>query len=346
MKEPALYWVGIDVADRTFDAAVASPGQHADAATFKRLPTQTFERTPEGVETFVSWLRTHVPTEKPLPVRVVMEATGMYSIQLTALLCAACPEMQPAISNPEQTSAFRDSLGLRNKTDRLDARALAFFGMERRPTPYEPLSPQQMELRALSRCRDDLLKTRIAHENQLKQGTESRIVRKMLKTMLAYVEKALQKITNEMERVIHAHDDLKRDYLLLRTIKGVGFVTAAVVLAEFGDLRRFGSSRQISAHAGVTANKQESGKCLRPGRMSKKGNARVRHALYMASLSAITHNPLMRATYRRLTAARKKNMVALGAIMRKLLVLMRAIVVSETPFNPCGKPRAKTMQQT
>jgi transposase len=344
MSEKAFHWVGVDVAANTFDAAVANAGVHANATTFKQLPARTFNRTPEGVRECVSWLRAQLPAQTPLPARVVMEATGIYSIQLTAMLCRECPELCPAIVNPEWTTAFRKSLGLRNKTDSMDARALAFYGMERRPEPYEPLSPRQTELRALSRCRDGLIETRKVHENQLAQSPESALVQKTLKRIVARIAKEIEAIEKEMWRLIGSCADLKRDYDLLTSIPSVGFVTAAVVLAEIGDLRRFGSSRQIGAHAGVTPSKNESGNTNRPGRMSKKGNARVRQALYMAALSATVYNPLMRATYKRLTISGKKPMVAIGAVMRKLIVLMRAIIVSGKPFDPSGKPCGKVLQ--
>jgi len=167
MNETGLYWIGLDVADLTFDAAVARPGERATAAAFKRLPAQTFERTAEGVKALAAWLETLMPGPGPLPARAVMEATGNYSIGLAALLSKACPELRPAIANPERTAAFRNSLGLRNKTDRLDARALAFYGRDRQPEPYEPLSPEQARLRELSRCREGLIASRTAHENQL-----------------------------------------------------------------------------------------------------------------------------------------------------------------------------------
>jgi transposase len=311
MNETAMHWVGIDVAKGTFDAAVASPGQHANAATFKQLPVASFDRTPEGVQQFMGWLRQHVPAQPPLPVRAVMEATGVYSIELAALLCKACPEVRPAIANPERTSAFRKSLGLRNKTDRMDARALAFFGLERQPDAYEPLSPVQAELRSLSRCRDGLIETQKAQENQLAQNAPSPLVRKLLKRIIATTRAAVETIEEDMKRVIRSDEGLQRDYDLLTSVPGVGFVTASVILAEFGDLRRFGCARQIGAHAGVTPFRHDSGEEERPGHMSKKGNAYVRKILYMSAMSASIHNPNMRATYRRLTACGKEPMVAL-----------------------------------
>jgi len=342
MSEMALHWVGMDVAAETFDAAVARPGLRADAETIRRLPVETFARTPEGVQACVAWLREQLGKPGPLPARVVMEATGIYSIELTAMLCKVCPELRPAIANPQHTASHRDSLGLRNKTDRLDARAMAFFGLERRPQPYEPLSPQQAELRALSRCRDGLMTSKTAHANHLAQNLPSMVARKSLKRVIAYVEKQVAKIEEQMRVVIQRNPDLKRDYDLLTTIPGVGFITAAVILAEVGDLRRFGTSRQVAAFAGVTPGRKESGKRKRPGRMSKQGNGRIRQALYMASLSASVHNPQLHEAYARITGRGKKSMMALGAIMRKLIVLMRAIIVSGTAFNPGGKPGGET----
>jgi transposase len=344
MNESMLSWVGLDVAKRTFDAAVASPGQRATAATIRGLPVETFERTPEGVKQFAAWLRTHVPARNPLPVRAVMEATGAYSVELAALLCKECPELLPSIANPERTSNYRKSLGLRNKTDRLDARALAFFGLDRHPEPYEPLSRNQAELRALSRCRDDLIETRKAHENQLAEGPQSAAVRKVLTGILAHLARAIETIEQQMHHIIEADENLRRDYQLITSIPGVGFITAAVVLAEFGDLRRFGRSRQIGAHAGVTACHNDSGEFTGPSHMSKKGSGRVRQALYMAAMSAKKFNPIMRSCYQRFISEGKEPMVAIGAIMRKLLVLMRALVISNCPFDPAGRPRGKKAQ--
>ena len=338
MNETGLYWIGLDVADRTFDAAVARSGERASATAFKGLPAQTFERTPEGVEAFVTSLQTQVPGPAPLPARAVMEATGNYSIQLAAMLSNACPELRPAIVNPEWTCAFRNSLGLRNKTDRMDARALAFYGRERQPEPYEPLSPEQARLREMSRCRDGLIRSRTAHENQLAQKPSCPLVRSTLKAVIARLQKAIDRIEQAMRDLIQTRPSLRSDYELLTGIPGVGFVTAAVILAEVGDLRRFGKARQVTAFAGVTPRQNQSGNHTSPGRMSKKGNGRIRQALYLSALSAITYNPPLAATYRRLVADGKKPMVALGAVMRKLLVLMWAIVNSGKPFHAGGKP--------
>lgn len=339
MNEQEIYWIGIDVAKETFDAAVAKSGQRASTVTFKQVPVATFDRTEEGVAAFVTWLRKHVPAHAPLPVRAVMEATGAYSIQLSAMLYRACPELRPAIANPERTSAFRDSLGLRNKTDKLDARALAFYGLDRAPEAYEPMSADQAALRELSRCRDDLVASRTALSNRLKEDSQTPLVTKTLKGILSKLDKHINCLEQEMKRTINKNEDFKRDYDLLVSIPGVGFVTAAMILGELGDLRRFGGARQVAAHAGLTPAKSDSGKQSKPARMSKKGNGRVRQGLYMAALSALVYNEQLSQIYKRLCNNGKKPMVAVGAVMRKLLVLMRAVVVSGHPYDPSGKPK-------
>lgn len=341
MNEQHLYWVGMDVSEASFDAAVVSPGQYANPETIRRLPAATFARDPRGVKAFVQWLRKLLPGGQPLPVRGVMEATGIYSIHLAAMLSKQFPELEPAIANPQQTSAFRDSLGLRNKTDRLDARALAFYGLSRQPDAYVPLSPAQAELRSLSRCRDTFKEQRVAHQNQIKQHPDSDLSRKLLRGQVAQLKKDMQTLEREMKRIIQSDANLRTDYRLLTSIPGVGFVTAATTLAELGDLRRFGGSRQVSATAGVTPSHSDSGQSNPPAHMSKKGNPRVRRVLYMAALSASRHNPHLSLVYNRLLKAGKEPMVALGALMRKLIVLMRAIVVSGRVYDPLWKTRPR-----
>ena len=341
MDEKQLYWVGVDVSKDDFDAAVVGPGQHPSAEVIRGLPAQTFCRDPKGVKEFVRWLRDLVPASKPLAARVVMEATGGYSIELAAMINKRCEDLFPSIANPQWTKAFRDSLGLRNKTDRLDARALAFYGLSHQPDPYEPLSPAQAELRSLSRCRGNLINDRVAHQARLQQKPASPVSRNSYKEVVAMLNKQINELEKEMLRVIRSDADLKRDYTLLMTIPGVGFVTAATVLGELGDLRRFGSSRQIGAHAGVTASHNDSGKSTPPAHMSKKGNSRLRRALYMASLSAAKYNPHMRTVYQRLKGNGKAKKVALGAVMRKLIVLMRAIIVSGRPYDRKWKTQCK-----
>lgn len=329
------FWIGIDVAKKTFDAALVRPGQRFPQTQLREIPVETFKRDPGGVQTFLHWMNGLVVQEpEPPQARVIMEATGMYSVELTAWLREACPMLAPAIENPERTNAFMDSMTLRNRTDRLEARALAFYGAERRPAPYEPLTPEHRKLRELSRFRDSLIAEKTAEINRQGQWAESKLVRRLQAQRKRQLESAIAKVEVEMKKLIAETPRLKKDFALLVTIPGVAFVTAAVILAEMGDLRRFARSRQVTAFAGVTPRKVSSGTSVNgKPRLCKKGNPRVRQALYMAALTAVKPKTQLRTTYERLLQNGKVPMVALGAIMRKLLCIMRAVLISGTPFK-------------
>jgi len=345
MKESAVYWMGIDVAKETFDAALVRPGQHFVPEQLRDVPVQTFSRDPRGVKQFLAWMGKLLKDEPRAPkVRAVMEATGMYSVELTTWLSKRCPMLAPAIANPERTSAFIKSLALRNRTDRLDARGLAFYGAERQPAPYEPLTAEHQQLRELSRYRDALVKEKIAEDNRLEQPGQSKLVRALKVRRAKQRARDIAKLEAQMKCVIQSAPHLKKDFDLLVTIPGVAFVTAAVMLAEMGDLRRFARSRQVTAFAGVTPRQVTSGTSVHgKPRMCKKGNARVRQALYLAAMAASGTKSQLGQTYERMLQHGKPGKVALGALMRKLLTIMRAVLITETPFRRVWKTPTETL---
>ena len=165
------WWIGIDVSKLKFDAAIAAPGQNFPNTPLHKLPAQTFPRTPADLPKFLQWISENIPAEEP--IGIVMEATGRYSIELSKWLSATWPELQPAIENPYKTRHFIESLGIRNKTDRLDARALAIYGLERNPAPYIQMNPQREKLRELIRYRKDLVDQKVAERNRAKETTAS-----------------------------------------------------------------------------------------------------------------------------------------------------------------------------
>lgn len=341
MSESMEYWMGLDVAKKTFDAALVAPGQHFPQTPLREVPVETFTRDPGGVKKCLAWMREQLAqAPAPVAVRAVMEATGVYSVELSAWLRQECPMLAPAIANPERTAAFIKSMGLRNKTDRLEARALAFYGLERQPAPEEPLTPAHRELRELSRYRDALVAEKVAESNREEQKPQTKLIRKLQARRERQRERDIAKLEDAMKRVIEKTPQLKNDFNLLVTIPGVGFITATVILAEMGDLRRFGRARQATAFAGVTPRQMTSGTSVNgKPHLCKKGNPRVRQALYLAAMSAIRTTTQLRQMYERLLQHGKVPMVALGAIMRKLITIMRAILITETPFQAqCNIP--------
>ena len=148
-------------------------------------------------------------------------------------------------------------------------------------------------------------------------------------------EKVAELVEAEMKRVVEAAPKIAHDVALLSSIYGVGFIVAVVIVAELGDLRRFRKARQLTAFAGVSPRIYQSGTSVaRPARMCKKGNPRVRQALYLSALSAVRGRNDLQRTYTRLISQGKPPKAALGAVMRKLLVVMRALLITETDYDP------------
>lgn len=350
MNEQKKHWVGIDVAKETFDAALVFFGQHYSPEQIREVPAKSFARSVKGVEQLLEWLDRLTEQHGELDrtnVRVVMESTGKYSMELAVWLSGRRSSLEPAIANANMTSNFIKSLGLRNKTDRMEARALAFYGVERQPASYEPPTGVYKELRELCRFRDEMVKEQTACKNRNNEASLNPVIRRLAKRKLREIGRHIKDIDKELRKALAKDEKIKRDYDLLTSIPGVGFVTACVALGELGDLRRFGRARQLSAFAGLSPRQRQSGTSVNgKSHLCKSGNPRMRKVLYMAAMSAAQHCPTMEKDYALMLLQGKSKMTALGAIMRKLLVLMRAVLIGNTPYNPeyerCGKLCGKT----
>lgn len=344
-SELETHWVGLDVSKGTFDAAWLSASVAEPSKRLAGLPAEAFARTPAGVEAFAAWLEERLGAEAPesegggaLRIRCVMEATGRYSTELSVMLLDETPSLAPAIAPPRQTASFIQSLGLRNLTDKLAARGLAVYGRERTPEAYVPPSEAAQALREVCRYRSSLVRQQTMVKNQSGEEVASRFVRQNRKKRLDLLKKDIARAEKEMQRMVKADAEVAKTINLLCTIYGVGFLTAVVVHTEMGDLRRFEKARSLSAFAGLNPSERRSGTSVRGRtRMSKQGNAHIRHALYMAAVTVIRAPSELTRTYERLIAEGKKHKAALGAVMRKLLVLMRAILISGEPYDPAGK---------
>lgn len=346
VEENLLDWIGADVAKASFQVALARIGQRSGITPLRELPTRSFPRTRDGVGAFADWLA--LALERPrgdLRVRVVMETTGKYSIELAGWMNECGCGLRPAIVHAKRTNAFIKSLNVRGKTDALEARTLAFYGIERRPAPYEPLPPEQNELRELVRHRAHLVGLRTALKNRSGEGSASDFVGKAQERLRRNLDAEIAKTEANMRKVIAKSDQLRRDAKLLESIHGVAFLTAALILGETGDLRRFNRARQLSAFVGLSPRETQSGATVnKPAHLCKQGSAAVRQALYMSALSAIHDKGPMQAAYENACANGKPKMVALGIVMRKLIVLMRAILISGKPFDPQWKNRPNETQ--
>lgn len=202
-----------------------------------------------------------------------------------------------------------------------------------KPEPWQPLTPEVRELRALVRRLDELKGMLTQEKNRLESADA--VVRPSIQDMIDLIESRILHVTQQIRDHIDCHPDLRGKRDLLETIPGIGPGTSAMIIAEFGDVSRFHDAGNMASFCGLTPRQRQSGTSVRGRSMlSKTGSARIRHALYMPALSAIRYNPVIRAFRARLLANGKHKMIIVGAVMRKLVYLAYGVLKSGRPFDP------------
>lgn len=294
-----------------------------DCATWPVSTVWGHAYTPAGTEELVACLR-----QRQVGL-VVLEATGGLEIEVAAELTRA--GIAVAVVNPRQTHRFAQALGILAKTDRVDAGVLARFGamtgVEPRPLKDEALR----ELDEVVARRRQTVEMLVMERQRLAQARDSR-VRKHVTAHIRWLEHALTDFDDEMRRRIRESPVWKAQDDLLKSVKGIGPVNAATLIAELPELGRL-DRKQIAALVGVAPFARDSGQ-MRGKRHIWGGRATVRHALYMATQSARRYNPQIKAMGDRLASAGKPPKVVLVACMRKLLTILNAILRTQTPWNP------------
>jgi len=312
-----LVYVGVDVAKDSLEVAL-----HPDAKSFP----VTNDR--DGIGQFIARL------PQPGACVVVLEATGGYERMLIAELLQAGHRV--ACANPRQVRDFANGLGIRAKTDPIDAGAIARFGEFVKPRcldiPQGPLG----ELQQLVERRRQLITIRTAENNRLEQAS-SKATRKSIRDVMKTLEKQIRSIEGQIEDLVRKHDDWQHKVDLMTSVPGVGPTTATTLLADLPELGQL-NRQEIAALVGVAPYNHDSGK-LRGVRRIGGGRAPVRNALYMAALCARRFNDTIRRFAERLaenSAVRpsKAPKVILTACMRKLLIILNTMLKNDTPWNP------------
>ena len=304
-------YVGIDVAKDRLDVHVRPDGEAFVVA-----------RDDEGLNT----LRTRLAAVRP--ALVVFEATGGLQTRVAGDLAAA--GVPVAVVNPRQVRDFARATGRLAKTDRIDAEVIALFAEAVRP-PVRPLSDADAQaLKALVARRRELVAMRAAEKNRLRAALTPRVC-KSLEAVIATINAQLAELDNDLDTAVQESPVWRAKENLLTSVPGVGSTTSRVLIAELPELGTL-SRRQAAALVGVAPLNRDSG-TLRGRRTVWGGRATVRTALYMATVVAVRHNPALATAYRRLRGAGKPAKVALTACMRKLIVILNAILRDQTPWK-------------
>ncbi|CDM88610.1 IS110 family transposase [Xenorhabdus bovienii] len=306
--------IGIDVAKASLEIALGAQGT-----------VMTYPNTPEGHDELAATLTNY---EIDL---VVLEATGGYEVSVACVLQTI--GLAVAIVNPRQARDFAKAMGNLAKTDKIDAQVLAQLALVlSQRTDRDKIvrilpSAQQRVLQAMIARRRQLVVLSISERQRL--GNCHPDIRESITLMISFIQEQLKVIESALSKHIKTYHRSKLD--LLSTVKGVGPATIATLIADVPELGKL-TRREISALIGVAPFNRDSG-FFRGKRTIFGGRAMVRRMLYMATLTAIRFNPVLCAFYKRLTEAGKPNKVAIVACMRKLLVILNAMIKTNKPWD-------------
>jgi transposase len=312
MGGPGIY-VGVDVSKQRLDVAVRPSGEGFAEANDKRAVSHLVKRL-----------------EALNCTRVVLEATGGYETVLVGALCAA--GVPVVVVNPRWVRNFAKGMGWLEKTDRIDAKLLALYA-ERAQLKVQQL-PDELTRRLAELCarRIDVLEMIETERNRLEHASSA--VRRAINSHIDYLRKQLKSTEHNIDSAVRGSELWQHKNELMDSVPGVGPTLRACMLAwlpELGQLNRGEAGKLV----GVAPLPDDSG-TIRGVRRIFGGRAPLRKVLYMATMGAMLHNPHLRAYYDRLRARGKPHKVALVATMRKLLLILNAIIKNDTPWSePC-----------
>jgi transposase len=261
------------------------------------------------------------------PLLVVCEATGGYERHVLEACVAFGLDCHRA--HGTRVRYFAKSLGVA-KSDPIDARVLGLYASGQDLHLYTPPSPEVAQLKELKARRDQLQSALIAEKNRLDRAVHA-TVRRSLQRSIAALGKALAAMEVEIARLMKAHDTLAEKARLLRSLKGIGPITTATLIAELPELGSL-SKGQVARLTGLAPINQDSGKtCKR--RHIEAGRASIRRCLYMAAVVAMRRNPLLKDFAARLKARGKPALVVIAAVMRKMIVILNGILKTGKPWS-------------
>lgn len=262
------------------------------------------------------------------PALIVVEATGGY--EQSAVQTLILHQYRVAVVNPTRVRALAKATGKLAKTDAIDAHLIAEYAFKIRPEPTSFKEERELQLRALVSRREQLVEIATAEQNRL--GTAYEGMKADIREHLVWLHSQISILDEEIKQLIDSFPEWKEAADRLDSIPGVGFVTAVTVLAEMPELGKL-DRQKIAALAGLAPFNQDSGK-RRGKRRIFGGRKGIRRVLYMACVSAIRFNPVIRDLYQRLTEKGKVFKVVITACMRKLLTIMNAMSKNKSAWKP------------
>jgi len=305
-------YAGIDIAKHGFDLAL-EPKQSV----------QHFTNDPQGIRHCLERLKSLGPD------LIVMEPTGGYEQALLGELHAA--GLPVAVINARRIREFARACGLLAKTDKLDAQVIARFAATLQPPAQQALDRQTQALKALVARRHQLVQMHTAEINRL-EHVQDKTIRQSIRALLKTLERQKDKLEQQIRDQIAQRPELQQKVQQLQSVPAIAEKTAALLVTELPELGHL-NRRQIAALVGIAPINRDSGTC-RGKRITGGGRRQLRARLFMPTLVAARHNPVIRQFYQRLLGQGKTKMVALVAAMRKLLTILNSLLKKNETWNP------------
>lgn len=321
-----MFYIGIDVSKAKLDCSLL-----LDAASTKRK-SKSVANNKAGIADLLEWAGKQgvLPTD----LHAVMEGTGVYHEQAAIALFDA--GVTVSIANPAQVKDFGKGLAVRTKTDGIDSLVLARYGALLRPVAWTPPTREARALQALLSRREAIaqdLRRELNRQEKADATDTPELIQQSLDASIAFLQKQLAKLQQDINDHINRHPNLKEDLTLLISIPAVGPQVGSNLLSVMHS-HHYDSAEQLAAYLGLVPVERQSGtSVLGRARLSKAGPARIRAVLYMAAVVATRHNPHIKTLYERLLAKGKSKMAALGAAMRKLVHLCFGVLKTRTPYQ-------------
>ncbi len=329
-KELIKQNVGIDVAKDSFHAVFSV--KYSDGSIVLK-GSRNFTNDVKGTKEFIEW--SSKKSVKEVDASFTMEATGVYYENLAYYLLEEGNRVHVVL--PNMAKKYHQSLGLKSKTDKIDAQVLGQMGLERSLQLWQPLSTNFRILKQLIRERDAIVCDRTASLSRLHayshQGKplEASVMRS--KKQIAFFETEIKEIEKEIHQLVDSDEALKQRLAFVESIKGVGFLTAITVVAETNGFAAINNLKQLTSYAGLDVKIAESGKWKGKSKISKQGNRFIRKSLYMPALTKIQRHPQTHEYYERLVGRKGVKMVAATAVQRKLLGLIYTLWKKQEMFE-------------
>ncbi|SFT56262.1 Transposase [Algoriphagus locisalis] len=338
------YSVGLDISSKSIYGCLSSidSGQKVTVKS-----TQTFPNTTSGFKSMDGWIRKHRKVEN-IPVVICMEATGNY--HESCALCLFEKGYSVSVILPTKAKNYLRSLGNKSKNDSIDAKGLARMGAEQCLRVWSPFGRFFYELRSLTRHHQSLQEQKTVVKNQLhalKSGMySSKAVEKQLESMIKLIDKQLEQLEIAIKNLLQTEKEVWEKVCNICMIKGVGVLTTAILLAETNGFELFENSKQLVSYSGYDVIENQSGKHNGKTKISKKGNSRIRRAMFMPAFQAVTYQvkPFCNL-FDRTFEKHGLKMKSYVAVQKKILTTIYALWKNNTPFEDDYKPQISKEQE-